>query len=175
MTFLPKEEKEPKSRSNYTMPLAEGAHKLRVMSSAIVGYEIWKNEREKKVPVRYKVEDEPIDGKYFWCFVVWNYEQEQLQIMSVTQKSIRVALKAYNDNEKWGSPQDYDIVVTRTGMKLEDTEYTVVANPHTDVDEAIEQTYKNAKISLEDWREGKDPFVKNTKEDSEVMEKNSAF
>lgn len=173
MTFLPPEAKEPKTKSNYTMPLTEGAHKLRVMSSAIVGYEGWKIEGEKRSPVRYKVGEEPPFGpdgkepKYFWAFVVWNYEQERLQIMEITQKTIRTALQAYIDNEAWGSPQTYDIVITRTGMKLEDTEFSVVANPHSDIDEAVLQTYKDANIDLEKWRIGEDPFEK--KEDKDDL------
>ncbi len=171
-SFLPKEAKEPKSKSNYTK-LVEGMHRLRVMSSAIVGYEAWKIDGEKKSPVRYSIDDAPPFGpdgkepKYFWAFVVWNYGQERLQIMEITQKTIRTALQAYVDNEAWGDPKTYDIVINRKGTKLEDTEYTVVANPHTDVDEAVLQTYKDAKINLEDWREGKDPFTREEETNSD--------
>ena len=166
MTFLPKDAKEPKSKSNYTMPLAEGSVKLRVMSPAIVGYEGWKEEEGKKTPVRYTVNDAPPFGpdgrepKYFWAFVVWNYEQEQLQIMSVTQKTIRMAFEAYVLNEDWGDPKNYDIVLSRKGTKLEDTEYTVIASPHSEVSEAIQEAYNNAQIDLEEWRKGGDPFEK---------------
>ena len=165
MTFLPKEAKEPKGKSNYTK-LNEGVHKLRVLSSAIVGMEEWQTDGEKKIPVRYTTQDAPPFGKdgkelkYFWAFVVWNYEQERLQIMEITQKTIRTALQAYIDNEAWGDPKTYDIVINRKGTKLEDTEYTVVANPHTDVDKAILKTYEESNIDLEEWREGKDPFSK---------------
>jgi len=95
--FLPPEASEPKTRSNYTK-LDEGSHKLRVLSSAVVGYEEWKQEGEKKTSVRHKVGKQPsfgVDGKepqYFWAFVVWNYEQERVQIMSVSQKTIRSSI-----------------------------------------------------------------------------------
>ena len=59
MTFLPKDAKEPKSKSNYTLPMAEGSVKIRVMSPAIVGYEAWKREEGKNTPVRYTVDDAP--------------------------------------------------------------------------------------------------------------------
>lgn len=166
MSFLPPEAKEPKTKKNYTMPLDEGAHRLRVLSSAVVGYEGWGTDGDKKVATRYEVGAEPETDnngkapKYFWAFVVWNYEQERLQIMSVTQKSIRTALQAYVDNDAWGSPQKYDIVVTRTGMKIDDTEYSVVANPHTEVEITISETYAKAGIDLQEWFRGEDPFKK---------------
>ena len=155
-TFLPIEAQEPKSKSNYTMPLTEGTHRLRVLSSAKVGYEIWEEKDGKKVSKRYKVSDVPDDdkAKYFWVFIVYNYEQERVQIMQVTQKSIRSKIQAYVDNEAWGDPKTYDLVITRTGMKLDDTEYQVVANPHSEgVDVDI------SGISLDKWMEGGDPFA----------------
>lgn len=160
-TFLPPEAQEPKSKSNYTMPLDEGQHRLRVLSSAVVGYEEWQTDGEKKISIRYKVGEEPPFGKdgkepkYFWAFVVWNYEQERVQIMSVTQKTIRTAIQALVDNEAWGDPKEYDIVITRTGKDLNNTEYAVVANPHTEVP-AIE----NKDIDLDIWFKGEDPFKK---------------
>jgi len=163
-TFLPEGAKEPKTKSAYTMPLAEGAHKLRVMSSAIIGYEGWSKEGDKNVPVRYKVGEEPRFGpdgkepKYFWAFIVWNYDQERLQIMAITQKTIRTSFEAYVMNEAWGDPKTYDIVVTRKGMKLDDTEYTVVANPHSDTPAEVNQAYEESSIDLQAWREGEDPF-----------------
>jgi hypothetical protein len=158
--FLPAEAKEPKGKSNYTK-LTEGVHKLRVMSSAIVGYEEWQTDGEKKVPVRYTTDNAPPFGKdgkelnYFWAFLVYNYEQERLQIMEVTQKTIRTALQAYIDNEAWGSPQSYDIVITRKGTKLDDTEYHVVANPHSEA-----PVVDIEGVSLEAWMKGEEPFVK---------------
>ena len=167
MTFLPSEAKEPKSKSNYTMPLAEGAHKLRVLGSAVVGYEGWNkpNAEGKRIPIRYKVGGEPPFGpddkepKYFWAFLVWNYDQERVQIMSVTQKTIRTALQAYVDNEAWGDPKTYDLVITRTGKDLNDTEYAVVANPHSEAPKI-----DTPKIDLEVWFKGEDPFAKDTPE-----------
>ena len=164
--WLPANAKEPKSKSNYTMPLPEGATKIRVMSSAIVGYESWANDGEKKTPTRHEIGEEPAfggDGKspnYFWAFIVYNYNTEQLQIMEVTQKTIRTAMQSKIDNEAWGDPKTYDIVITRTGMKLDDTEYDVTPNPHTDLDPAIEQLYTDNPIDLQEWFKGEDPFKK---------------
>ena len=87
MSFLPQEHAEPKSKSNYTMPLDEGSVKLRVMSSAVVGYRTWgENAEGQKRPFRYHVGKQPPfgpDGKdpqYFMAFVVWNYREERLRL-----------------------------------------------------------------------------------------------
>lgn len=166
MSFLPKDAKEPKSKSNYTMPLSEGAHKVRVISSAIIGYEGWKKEGDKSTPVRYSVDDAPPFGpdgkepKYFWAFLVWNYDQERVQIMSITQKTIRTAMEAYVTNEAWGDPKTYDMVITRKGTKLEDTEYTIVANPHSDPPKI-----EIPDIDMDVWMKGDDPFFKEESKD----------
>jgi len=160
--WLPDGAKEPKSKTNYTMPLDEGQHRLRVLSSAIVGYEGWKKEGDKSTPVRYKTGSQPDfgpdgkDTKYFWAFLVWNYEQERVQIMAVTQKTIRTQIEALISQDAWGNPKLYDIVITRKGMKMEDTEYTVMPNPHTDAPDVDtpDSDY------LKTWQKGDDPFKK---------------
>jgi len=164
MTFLPSEAQEPKSKSNYTMPLPEGRTKVRVIGSAIVGYEGWSNEGGKKTPIRYKMGEQPEYGqdgkepKYFWAFVVWNYNQERLQIMAVTQKTIRGQIQALIDDEAWGSPLEYDLSITRTGKEMNDTEYQVMPTPKVKLDPTISGQYLANKIDLQVWMSGGDPF-----------------
>ena len=167
MTFLPNEAKEPQSKSNYTLPYKqEGSFKFRVLDNAVVGFETWKTEGEKKIPIRHKTGEEPPFGedgkepKYFWAFPVFNYTQDRIQIMVVTQKTIRNQMQALIDNEVWGNPQSYDITFTRKGLELADTTYTIMPNPHTELKPEILETYKRANLSLEDWFKGLDPFAK---------------
>ena len=163
--FLPPDAKEPASKGSY-LKFTEGTHKIRVMSSAVVGYEGWNDDGEKKAPIRYTVESAPPfgpDGKepsYFWAFIVWNYDAERFQIAKITQKTIRTAIQSYVDNEAWGDPKGYDLVVTRKGSTLQDTEYSVVANPHTAIPSEVEEKYKSTKIDLDAWMKGEDPFEK---------------
>lgn len=164
MSFLPEEHKEPKSKSNYTMPLDEGQHKFRVISSAVVGFEGWREEDGKKSPVRYHVGEQPETGpdgrgvKYFWAFVVWNFNLEQFQIMEVTQKTIRTAIEALVNDPEWGDPKGYNITITRKGTKLDDTEYTVMPNPHSEMPAELLEAYEKANIDLEKLFTGEDPF-----------------
>jgi len=169
MSFLPKDHKEPVSKGNYTK-LTEGTHKLRILSSAIIGYEGWSEEDGKRAPVRYRMGEQPPFGpdgkepKYFWAFTVWNYAQERVQIMQVTQKTIRTAIEAYVENEAWGDPKNYDIVITRKGTTRDDTEYNVVANPATDLTDTIKGAMVTTPVNLDALFDGKDPFEKKKEE-----------
>ena len=156
--FLPEGYKEPEG--NY-MKFQSGENVFRVLASAVTGYEYWNTDkkciRSKKMwditPNDVGRDDKgkikPI--KHFWVFPVWNYNAEKVQILEVTQKSIMSSMKAYVNNEKWGDPKGYDFTVTKTGSGL-DTEYVVIANPHS------EAPAVNFNINLEALFEGNDPF-----------------
>lgn len=165
MSFLPKGDKEPPKEDNYTK-FIEGETKFRVLSSAITGYE----EFIDKKPVRYTEDTLPAEPhdeknpiKFFWAFVVWNYtagRAGRLQIMKITQKSIRKAIRALIKSESWGDPHGYDIIIAREGEGLE-TEYHVSPVPPKPLSSEIESKFKASNIDLQVWMEGGDPFKKN--------------
>jgi len=187
MTFLPDGYKEPVT-DNY-MKFLDGENHFRVLSSAIVGIEFWKEETNKegekvRKPVRRRMTEaitpdeigvdkngEPEKMKHFWAFVVYNRDAERIQILEITQKTIQRAIKTLAGNTKWGDPQEYDIVVTRSGEKFE-TEYVVQPDPKEKIDEAIVNEYKAMNINLEALFDGDDPFK--TQEDVEDRNDDSA-
>src|SRR5258708_4666498 len=98
------------STSNY-MKFEEGDNRFRILgsfaeNSAIQGVEYWKTVDKKRQPIRLqKKEDgtfpavpaselemnkfgEPDYPKYFWALPVWNYQDEKVQILEITQKTI---------------------------------------------------------------------------------------
>lgn len=160
-TFLPSDYKVPTS-SNY-MKLTEGEHNFRILSSAIVGFEYFTSENK---PVRSKeaYDELPSDIKDggrvnpFWAFVIWNYEENKIQIMEVTQKTIMLPLKALVDNKKWGDPKGYDITITRKGTGMLDTEYSVMPNPHSEVSQEIKDEFEKRPVNLNALYTGDDPF-----------------
>lgn len=164
--FLEKDYKIPIT-SNY-MKFLEGDNTFRVMSSAIVGYEYFTTENK---PIRSR---EPFDEtpdikkngsvKHFWAFVVWNYEAKRIQILELTQKTIMTSIKNKIDNEKWGDPKEYDIVVNRKGSGL-DTEYDITPNPHSDTPEEATKAFKARPINLEALYAGDDPFKAESMDD----------
>ena len=179
MTFLPNGYKEPVT-DNY-MKFQDGKNVFRVLSTAIVGMEYWKTEtnengEEVRKPIRKRmnenipVEDLGLDKwgnperpKHFWAFVVYNRQDEKIQILEVTQSKIRKGIKNFVEDEDWGDPKEYDLVVTRSGEKLE-TDYVVSNKPKSKIDPAIVKEYEDMKINLEALYDGEDPFKQNEEE-----------
>ncbi len=159
------------------MKFKEGDNTFRVLSSAIVGYEYWTKDNK---PVRSQkpfeetpnikmvkndggqmVDDRP---KHFWAFCVWNYADERVQVLELTQKGIMGYMKSLADNKKWGNPTGYDITVNRQGSGF-DTEYTCVAEPHSVLEDHIAEAWSKANIDLTELYTGGDPFKPTKKEE----------
>ena len=167
MTFLPTNYKVP-TDSKY-MKFQAGENTFRVLSDAVVGWEWWSSEtidgkevrkpnrvaEETAIPVE-EVDDEQLP-KHFWAFVVWNYTEEKVQILEITQKSIQMKIRALSQSKGWGDPKGYDITVSRSGEKLA-TKYDLMPIPPSPVEKAILDKYQSMKINLEKLFTGEDPF-----------------
>ena len=160
--FLPEDYKSPSSSSqdNY-MKLMDEENKFRILSSPIIGWEDWKG----KKPVRYKNNakpDKPFEEskpiKHFWAFIVWNYHEERIQILHVTQATIYKKIESLAKDADWGAPFFYDIKIFKSG-KDKETKYDVSPCPHKDVHDFIVQEFKAKPIKLDALFEGSDPFA----------------
>lgn len=171
--FLPQGYKIP-STANY-MKWVKGENKFRILSNAIVGFEYWTKEKK---PVRLhdlpegipadigysKDEDgnlKPNPVRAFWAFLVWNYTDERVQILEITQSTIMTAIQAYVQNKKWGNPSGYDITVTKEGEKMNEVVYTVTVDPHSPLDPQVKEEWDRRKgaIRIEALFDGADPFA----------------
>lgn len=163
--FLPSGYEVPKKSGSY-MKFEDGVNKIRILGSPIIGYEYW-NEDSKGVrkPIRKRMTEalvmsdiqEPDKIKHFWAMPVWNYQDGKVQVLEITQKGIQTELRRLAKDEDWGSPLNYDVVITKTGEKLE-TKYSVQPKPAKPLDEAISKIFKASTINLEALFEGGDPF-----------------
>jgi len=161
--FFPSSEYKMPSTNNY-MKFVEGPNPFRVLSHAIVGYEYFTFENK---PVRQKENFDSIpsdikkDGSinHFWAFAVWNYNEQRIQVLELTQKTVMNPMQAYIKNPKWGDPKKYDFVVNRKGSGME-TDYSVITEPHSDLDVNILDKAKKMKLNLEAMFVGEDPFAK---------------
>jgi|SRR3990167_1682490 len=165
MSFLPDKYEVPKSSGNY-LRFEEGENKFRIMDNAVIGYEYWVTDKEgNKKPVRKRMNEaipvEELEGdelpKHFWAFPVYNYAEEKIQILEITQKGIMRDIRALEKSKDWGDPQNYDLLVTRTGKKL-DTKYSVNPVPPKPMDKGIIQYYKDLELNLEALFDNNDPF-----------------
>lgn len=158
ITFLPADYKEPKLSSHY-MRLQPGENKFRILSKPVTGWETWLDKKPVRFPMDKKPETIDTDNapKVFWAFVVWNYAEKQIQILNVTQASVRKSIMAYCNDADWGAPFFYDIKVTKKGENM-NTEYLVTALPHKPITEDIIKAYHTKPCCLEALFTGADPF-----------------
>jgi len=178
--FLPKDYEIP-STTNY-MKLQDGVNRFRFLSKPIMGFEFWTTNTDgKRLPNRRRMgevikmsecEISPLTGKlenpaHFWAMVVWNYKDKAVQILELKQRTILEAIKGYIENDKWGSPIEYDITIKKSGANKE-TKYLTDHDPKEELDKDILKQYKDMKINLEALYDGLDPF-KTT--DEEIVEK----
>lgn len=163
--FLPDNYELPETSGNY-MRFQNGINRFRILGSATIGYEYFTVENK---PKRSK---EPFENtpdikekgkvKVFWAFPVWNYQTNSIQILELTQKTIMSAIKFLVDNPIWGNPQKYDITVTKTGEGL-DTEYSVMPNPHSEINKTIIDEFMGRTIDIEKLFTGENPFESDAK------------
>lgn len=167
MAFLSPDVEIPKSSSRYTK-FQEGQNRFRALSDVIIGYIYW-NTENKPVRLREKPKGNPHDmraknpktGKpekvsYFWLLVVWDYREEEVKIMELTQITIMEALKslAFSD---WGDPKGYDIIITKT-TQGDRTTYNVINQPPKDLAMEVAEAYAKEDINLSALYDGADPF-----------------
>lgn len=145
----------PKGDSKY-LKFEKGNTKFMPMDSAIIGWEYWTNDNK---PVR--LEEQPTNlatlpnirqednGTYklshFWAFPVIDAQDGKVKVLEITQKTIQRDIRAYIQNEDWGSPvQKYTFTISKEGDGFE-TKYTTMANPAREVPEEWVATWEQAK------------------------------
>lgn len=163
MVFLPEDYKSPAASDLY-LKLKDGETRFRILSKPILGWEDWKD----KKPIRYRMEDKPQSSfdpqkplKHFWAFIVYNYNEGQIQIMEITQATIRKKIEALCRDKDWGAPYGYDIKITRSGDNAMNTEYNVNPVPHRSLDPVVVEAFYNRPCHLEALFTGEDPFSPN--------------
>lgn len=152
------------------MRFQDGDNKFRVLDGPLLGWEAWTLDKK---PVRWAYDNQPmtqdlIDAncydpkskegqseKHFWAFKVWNYQDKEVQVLSITQASIQRALTDLINSDDWGPLEEYDVVVKRTGKSLE-TRYSVQATPPKELPQDAKDFDK--KCNLEALLTNEDPF-----------------
>lgn len=159
MNFLPDNYESPKGPSYY-MKFQDGENRFRILSQPIFGWLDWKD----KKPLRFKMDNKPakpVDPKkpvkHFWAMVVWNHIEEQIQILEITQATIRKSIEALCKDTEWGAPYFYDMKIIKSGEGV-DTEYMVNPVPHKPTHEHVINCFNERKINLEALFDSADPF-----------------
>lgn len=157
--FLPSDYEAPKGNSNY-MKFQKGENRFRILSKPVLGWLDW----EDKKPLRFQMKQKPeapIDPKkpikHFWAITVWDYTDNAIKVLEITQSSIQKAITDLAKDSDWGNPVGYDIKVVRKGDGME-TEYSINPVPHKPISEEIKEAYMNRPTNLEALFSGGDPF-----------------
>jgi len=193
-TTDPFEEIKNLSTGQYLQKFNSGDTKIRILTpkeSIIIGTVAWihkdhtddGNPKPKRFRPEEKVEMLPEyeSLKTFRSMVVWNYEEKSLQVFNCEKPTIWNPIAAYARNKKWGNPDGYDIVINRKGESFS-TAYSIIAEPHSEIEKEIKEQYEASNINLEAlyWSEefpyGGDPFqaevsTDSTKKMSEIKDK----
>lgn len=158
--FLPDDYKAPAGSKNY-MKIVDGENRFRILSAPILGWQDWTLDKK---PVRFRYQNKPLNPidpkkpiRHFWAFVVFNYADEMIQVLEITQATIRKAIENLSKDSDWGAPYFYDIKISRKGEGT-DTDYVVTPTPKKNVDAYIVQEFRDKPCYLEALYDGADPF-----------------
>ena len=91
-------------------------------------------------------------------------DAETFQILEITQKTVQKAIRSLASDVDWGNPEDYDIVVERSGEDLR-TEYTVNPKPVKKLDKTVLTAFNDFTCNLSALYDGGDPFAAEEVED----------
>lgn len=162
----------PKSDSKYMSFKTPGTYKFRILQAPIFGFAGWKVIDGKNTPFRFPMDQKPSDtstfkeGKlnHFWAMPVYNFNTGKVEVLEVTQKSIQEAIETYARSE-WGTPLKYNLIVTREGTGRDDTKYTTMNAPISELSEEAKQAWAEvqaAGFNINELFKDRDPFEPST-------------
>jgi len=168
-SWLPDDYKLKESTWGNYFKITEEVQEFRILTSPVIWWEYFREEDWKSVPVRQHEEFDSIPSdsknwdkpKEFWAFVVWNHTLGKVQIMEITQQSIKKEIWKYaKDEENWGDPKNYDFSISKT-WKGKETRYVLMALPKSkfESDSDKDGAFELAKpVNLNALFDGADPF-----------------
>lgn len=158
--FLPESYEAPKNQSAY-MKFEQGDNKFRILASPVIGWLDW----DDKKPVRTRLDNKPTKSidpakpvKQFWALPVFDYKDNKVKVLEITQKGLINSLTEYARSSDWGSPINYDITVNKKGQD-KSTEYILLPSPPKELSNAIKVVWESTKINLFALFENGDPFA----------------
>lgn len=144
-----------------------GENKFRILSSPLPMWVLWSDKNPKRVPYTSEKPAMPTGinptVKHAWALVVWSYKDSAIQILELTQATLRDPLTAYSQNESWGHPKKYDVIFTKTGSGKDGTKYSFTAIPPAPVSQDILDAYLQNPVDLTQlFVDNGNPFISNS-------------
>lgn len=142
------------------IPEGDGA-RIRFVCRPIAGWLDWKDSR----PMRFRPNEKPKSPadpakpiKGFWAVYVWDYGQNGLFVMEITQASVLKSLAALASDPDYGDLTGYDLKFKKEGSGKE-TRYSVMPLPPKPLGESIKKAIAGSPVRLEALYDGGDPWV----------------
>ena len=128
---IPEDFELPSSWNDY-FKIDEGKHRIRLLEWPIMNYEVWNEEevdwKVKRVKTTYDITDQSASkikgAKLVWTVLIYNYDDSQIQVWTISQRSIIQNLLDVNeevDDLSW-----LDLTIKRKGKGMNDTTYTII-------------------------------------------------
>lgn len=169
MDFLPENYETPQGAGAY-MKFQQGDNKFRILSKPVIGWLDWKDKKPYRFGFKNKPEkplgDQAI--KHFWAMLVFDYTDQGVKILEITQSTIQKAIENLAKDEEWGSPHEYDLKVSKKGQDKQ-TEYNVTPSPKKPISEEIKKAATDKPVNLEALFKDKDPFDIVNGEETELL------
>ena len=158
--FLPKGYKVPENQGDY-LKFKPGDNKFRILTSPILGHQGWEDTPDGNKVHRAKKESDLPSGlrdiKHFWSMPVWSYDNNRIQILTLTQSTIMRSIESFINNPDWGSPLNYNITVNKQGEKLK-TEYNIIPSPKSELPQEVTEILAKTPINMEELYRGGHPL-----------------
>ena len=128
----------PSGGESRFMRFEPGENRFRILDTPNVGYQYFEDKKCIKVIEKNKAADGVQDLKHFWDVPVW--ANGKVMILTITQKTIQIALASLDDSDEWGNMNEYDVIVTKSGQSL-DTKYQTTPCPKSATSKAAKDAY----------------------------------
>ena len=167
-SFLPQGYQAPTS-GGYSK-IEAGDNKFRILSNPLLVWVIWSDGKPKRVPyldTNGALAQKPATPtgqnpsvKHAWCMIVWNYKEEEIQILELDKATLLNPLSAHASDPAWGHPKNYDVIFNKTGSGQQGTKYAFRASPPAPVTQNIVDEFVQTPIDLNQLLvEGGEPFL----------------
>lgn len=160
MDFLDDNYEAPAMGGHYAK-LQDGSNKFRILAKPILGWVGWANGKPERFTFKSKPDrtfDQGKPARHFWAMIVWNYNENAVQILELTQSMIQKAIQDLSKSEDWGNPYEYDIIISKTG-KEKNTKYTVQPSKPKPLADEVKKAALDRPIYLDAMFVGGDPFA----------------
>lgn len=164
--FLPNGYKYTANTGSEFLRLEQGDNKVRILSAPLIGRLWWVDQdgvirgkgavQKGDKPIRISINESlpediiEVQTREFWMMKVWNYKNDAVEIMEITQQTILKPLVEFIESEEWGDPRSYDINFKKHGSG-KDTKYFVMPSPKKELTEEMEEVIGENNVDLQSF------------------------